>query len=96
MAGTAAGEGGVSPPTLEEQRQAMSRLTGMTPGHAMDHDLALVGMIAEAQRRGLTWRQIASALHLGTPAEAKRYAKRLARGCQAKVLAEQFHAQNVA
>jgi len=84
-----------APPSLEEQRQAMSRLTGMTPGHAMDHDLALVGMIAEAQRRGLSWRQIASALHLGTPAEAKRYAKRLARTCQAKVLADQFKAASV-
>jgi hypothetical protein len=83
-------------PTLEERRAAMSRLTGMTPGHAMGHDMALVGMIAEAQRRGLSWRQIASALQCGTPQEAKRIAKRLARSCQARLLAEQFQAQNVA
>jgi hypothetical protein len=85
-----------APPTLGERRAAMSRLTGMTPGHAMDHDLALVGMIAEAQRRGLSWRQIASALQCGSPQEAKRIAKRLARGCQARLLAEQFQTQNMA
>ena len=82
-------------PTLEDRREAMSRLTGMTPGHAMDHDLALVGMIAEAQKRGLSWRQIASALQCGTPQEAKRIAKRLARTCQARLLDEQFKAQSV-
>ena len=46
-------------------------------------------MISEAQQRGLTWRQIASALGYASGPEAKRAAHRLARKVQAAMLAQE-------
>jgi hypothetical protein len=77
----------VTPPTTSEQSAALSALSGMQLDSTQRRDVAYVLMIAEAQRRGITWRQIASALGCENGAAAKRAAKRLARSAQKAMLA---------
>ena len=59
--------------TAEDHARALA------PGAIPDPAVARVAMICEAQRRGLTWRQIGSAIGCPDPKQAKATAKRLAR-----------------
>lgn len=77
----------MTPPTTAEQSAALSALSGMELDSSQRRDVAYVMMIAEAQRRGVTWRQIASALGLPNGPAAKAAAKRLARSAQKAMLA---------
>lgn len=70
----------------EDQVQALAGLLGLTPGSRLDPAVALVALIAEAQNRGMTWAQIAPALHAPDGRQAKAAAKRLARDAQRKLL----------
>lgn len=56
---------------------------------ALAQDQMRLLMISEAQKAGLTWRQIASALGYQSGPEAKRAAHRLARKVQAAMLAQE-------
>jgi hypothetical protein len=76
----------VTPPTAAEQSAALSALSGMELDPGARRDVAYVLMIAEAQRRGVTWRQIASALGCENGPAAKRAAKRLAKSAQSAML----------
>jgi hypothetical protein len=73
-------------PPPAEQSAALAALSGMELDPGARRDVAYVLMIAEAQRRGITWRQIASALGCENGPAAKRAAKRLARSAQSAML----------
>jgi hypothetical protein len=77
----------MTPPTQAEQSAALSSLSGMDLDPAAKRDVAYVAMIAEALRRGITWRQIGSALGCPDGKTAKRAAKALARSAQKDLLA---------
>lgn len=70
------------------QARNMAALLGVTPGSRLTREAATVGLIAAAKARGVTWRQIGSALGCGMdPKKAKAMAKRLARAENARILA---------
>lgn len=74
--------------TAEDHANALASLLGVAPGAIPDPVVARVAMIHEALRRGLTWRQIGTAMGTMNPKEAKAQAKRLARHAS-KALLEQ-------
>jgi len=77
----------LTPPTQAEQSAALADLSGMDLDPAAKRNVAYVMMIAKALERGITWRQIASALGSPGPKAAKKAAKALARSAQNDLLA---------
>jgi hypothetical protein len=76
----------VTAPSPAEQVQGLAAMSGTDPDPKSRRDVAMVAMIAESLRRGITWRQIGSVLGCDGPAAAKRAAKRLARSAQRAML----------
>jgi hypothetical protein len=70
------------------QAARMRALTGMTPGSRLSPRAATIGMVATALERGITWRQIGSALGYGmNPKAAKAAVKKMARAENARLYA---------
>ena len=70
------------------QAARLAALLGVKPGSGLTREAATVGMIAVALQRGVTWRQIGSALGFGMDGKkAKAAAKKMARAENARLLA---------
>ena len=74
-------------PDPRQQILALARLSGLTPDPQLTRDVTMAAMIAHAKQRGLTWRQIGSALGDPDPAAAKRTWKQVARSANSALLA---------
>ena len=74
--------------TQDAQIRSLATLTGtqgQMPDDATEKDVLLLGMIAEALGRKMTWAQIGSALKWGNGKQAKRTAHALRRQTEAKL-----------
>jgi hypothetical protein len=80
----------VSPPTREEQDQALAALSGtLAPPPAGDHlqaSLLRLRAIADAKDAGRSWQVIGVALGMSGK-QAKRHVKQLAAGTQRELIA---------
>ena len=78
----------MTPPSPASQIRRMAALAGTAPDMTLDHDVLMVGMVAQAKARGVTWAQIGSVL-VGRPDGklAKKAARALARDANRRLLA---------
>jgi hypothetical protein len=78
----------MTPPSPGSQVRRMAALAGTAPDLTLDHDVLMVGMIAQAKERGVTWAQIGSVLVGRADGKlAKKAARTLARDANRRLLA---------
>lgn len=76
----------MSPPTEEEQDQALASLADAPFPPGLDRDVARLALIARARKNGMPWAAVGSALGMdGKTAKAR--AKRLARDTRRQLAA---------
>lgn len=78
----------MSPPTPEQQDQALASLSGSEFPEGLDADVARLSLIAKARSIGMPWAAVGSALGMDAKT-AKATAKRLARDTRRAMLAAQ-------
>ena len=71
----------------------MTGCQGQMPETRADKDVLILGMIATALGRRMTWAQIGSALQWGSGREAKRRAHQLRRSVNGRLRAEAIKAE---
>ncbi len=72
---------------------SMTGCQGQMPETRADKDVLILGMIATALGKRMTWAQIGSALQWGSGREAKRKAHQLRRSVNARLRAETIKAE---
>ena len=72
---------------------SMTGCSGQMPQTRADKDVLILGMIATALGKRMTWAQIGSALRWGSGREAKRRAHRLRRSVNSRLRAEAIKAE---
>ena len=83
-------------PSQDEEIRALAAMTcqqGQMPETRAGKDVLILGMIATALGKRMTWAQIGSALQWGSGREAKRKAHQLRRSVNARLRQEAIKAE---